>query len=49
MQTRVANLLGVAGTDIPIQDIQRLMMPHIVSNSRAIAVRREGIFEKFRL
>lgn len=31
MQTRVANLLGVAGTDIPIQDIQRLMMPHIVS------------------
>jgi hypothetical protein len=30
-QTRIANLLGVAGTDVPIQDIQKLMMPHKVA------------------
>jgi hypothetical protein len=29
-QTRIARLLGVAGTDVPIQDIQKLMMPHKV-------------------
>ncbi|ERL90829.1 hypothetical protein D910_08174 [Dendroctonus ponderosae] len=27
-QERVANLLGVAGTDVPIEYIQRLMLPH---------------------
>ena len=30
-QTRIAHLLGVAGTDVPIQDIQKLMMPHKVA------------------
>lgn len=30
LQTRVANLLGVAGTDVPIQEIQRLMNAHKV-------------------
>lgn len=28
----IANLLGVAGTDVPIDEIQKLMMPHMVSN-----------------
>ncbi|KAG8232667.1 hypothetical protein J437_LFUL011900, partial [Ladona fulva] len=28
--TRIANLLGVAGTDIPIQDIQKFMAPHML-------------------
>lgn len=27
----IANLLGVAGTDVPISDIKRLMMPFAVS------------------
>ncbi|KAF4528188.1 hypothetical protein B566_EDAN014013 [Ephemera danica] len=27
-ETRVANLLGVAGTDVPIQDILKLLSPH---------------------
>nr|CAD7431259.1 unnamed protein product [Timema monikensis] len=26
--TKIANLLGVAGTDVPIQDIKKLLMPH---------------------
>lgn len=30
LQTRVANLLGVAGTDIPIENIQKLMVPYRV-------------------
>lgn len=30
-QTNIANLLGVAGTDIPIRDLQKLMMPFMVS------------------
>ncbi|XP_044741328.1 voltage-dependent calcium channel subunit alpha-2/delta-3 isoform X3 [Chrysoperla carnea] len=42
-ETRVANLLGVAGTDIPIQDIQRLMMPHILGvNGYAFIVTNNG-------
>ncbi|XP_031786314.1 voltage-dependent calcium channel subunit alpha-2/delta-3 isoform X4 [Nasonia vitripennis] len=28
--TRIANLLGVAGTDIPVDDIKQLMMPHVL-------------------
>ncbi|GLV36977.1 straightjacket [Carabus blaptoides fortunei] len=28
--TRVANLLGVAGTDVPVLNIQQLMMPHMI-------------------
>lgn len=27
----IANLLGVAGTDVPIEEIQKLMIPHMVS------------------
>lgn len=30
-KTRIANLLGVAGTDLPIAEIKRLMMPFLVS------------------
>jgi hypothetical protein len=30
LQTRIANLLGVAGTDIPVDDIKQLMLPHEV-------------------
>lgn len=26
----IANLLGVAGTDVPISDIKKLMMPFMV-------------------
>jgi hypothetical protein len=33
VQTRIAHLLGVAGTDVPIQDIQKLMVPHKVGKS----------------
>ncbi|KAJ8670395.1 hypothetical protein QAD02_001654 [Eretmocerus hayati] len=28
--TKIANLLGVAGTDIPVDDIKRLMMPYML-------------------
>jgi len=28
----IANLLGVAGTDVPIEEIQKFMIPHMVSN-----------------
>ncbi|XP_026478541.1 voltage-dependent calcium channel subunit alpha-2/delta-3-like [Ctenocephalides felis] len=42
-ETRVANLLGVAGTDVPIQDIKRLMMPHVVGvNAYAFIVTNNG-------
>lgn len=30
-QMAIANLLGVAGTDVPIKDIKKLMMPFTVS------------------
>lgn len=29
-QTEVAYLLGVAGTDIPIEDIEKVMKPQVV-------------------
>jgi len=28
----IANLLGVAGTDVPIDEIEKFMIPHMVSN-----------------
>ncbi|XP_077284622.1 voltage-dependent calcium channel subunit straightjacket isoform X2 [Arctopsyche grandis] len=41
--TRVANLLGVAGTDVPIQDIEALMMPHQLGvNGYAFIVTNNG-------
>jgi hypothetical protein len=30
LQVRVANLLGVVGTDVPIQQIQKLVQPYKV-------------------
>ncbi|CAG9814965.1 unnamed protein product [Phaedon cochleariae] len=42
-QERVANLLGVAGTDIPIEHIQRLMLPHRLGvNGYAFIVTNNG-------
>lgn len=32
----IANLLGVAGTDVPIRDIKKLMMPFTVNNDTLI-------------
>lgn len=32
----IANLLGVAGTDVPIRDIKKLMMPFTVIKQTAI-------------
>lgn len=29
----IANLLGVAGTDVPIRDIKKLMMPFTVNQN----------------
>jgi hypothetical protein len=31
LKTRIANLLGVAGADIPVADIKKLMQPFLVS------------------
>jgi len=31
LQTKVAHLLGVVGTDVPEADLREAMMPHIVS------------------
>jgi hypothetical protein len=30
-KTRIANLLGVVGADIPISDIKKLMQPFLVN------------------
>lgn len=30
-QTRIANILGVAGTDVPINEIKKLLSPFMVS------------------
>lgn len=41
--TNVAYLLGVAGTDVPNSDIQRLMMPHLLGvNAYAFVVTNNG-------
>ncbi|KAK7872369.1 hypothetical protein R5R35_006993 [Gryllus longicercus] len=41
--TRIANILGVAGTDVPVKDIQELMMPHKLGvNSYAFLVTNNG-------
>ncbi|CAG9853746.1 unnamed protein product [Phyllotreta striolata] len=42
-QERVANLLGVAGTDVPIEHIQRLMLPYKLGvNGYAFIVTNNG-------
>ncbi|XP_013110373.1 voltage-dependent calcium channel subunit alpha-2/delta-3 isoform X4 [Stomoxys calcitrans] len=41
--TRVANLLGVAGTDVPIRDIKRLLSPFLLGvNGYAFVVTNNG-------
>ncbi|XP_068083443.1 voltage-dependent calcium channel subunit alpha-2/delta-3 [Anabrus simplex] len=42
-ETRIANLLGVAGTDVPIKEFQELMMPHKLGvNGYAFIVTNNG-------
>ncbi|XP_066590099.1 voltage-dependent calcium channel subunit alpha-2/delta-3 isoform X2 [Prorops nasuta] len=42
-ESRIAELLGVAGTDIPIEEIQKLMIPHMLGvNGYAFMVTNNG-------
>lgn len=34
IQTKIANLLGVAGTDVPVRDIKKLLSPFLVSHNK---------------
>ncbi|XP_047117429.1 voltage-dependent calcium channel subunit alpha-2/delta-3 isoform X2 [Schistocerca piceifrons] len=42
-ETKIADLLGVAGTDVPIQEIKDLMLPHLLGvNAYAFMVTNNG-------
>ncbi|KAL0134731.1 hypothetical protein PUN28_001482 [Cardiocondyla obscurior] len=42
-ETMIANLLGVAGTDVPIEEIQKYMIPHMLGvNGYAFIVTNNG-------